>query len=64
MPRITLGTRHNVEVSPHIKEIIFNLIGKLRFAIRVNLKTPQEVGAKESSDFSITELAVLSLNNS
>lgn len=62
MSRITLGIRHNAEVCPYIKEMAFNLIKKLRFAIRVNQRISQ-VAAEEPGDFSITAVMVLKLNN-
>lgn len=45
-------TRHqyNVELCPHIKQMVFNLISKLRFAIRVIQRIPQKVAAKEPSE--------------
>jgi len=42
--------QHNVEVCPHIKQMVFNLIRKLRFAIRVIQRIPQKVSAKEPSE--------------
>lgn len=42
--------QHNVEVCPHIKQMAFNLIRKLRFAITVIQRIPQRLDAQKSSE--------------